>query len=408
MKQLQGKLEAWLDAKLITPQQYQAILSYEAQTHNVSDNKPWLFYGLLVLGASIIGIGLISLIAANWSTIPDTFKLMFDFLCLVSLAVIIFRVYQIPSSMGFETLVIIFLLLCLASIGLIAQIFHTSGQWYHALLFWAAISLPLALYSQRSFTPFLWSTLFLAAAIWSLHEFIAHVYQQHYDFAQHFVSTALLAPLLSATLMSFIARFKNLHYFNVSFHFWFLLTAILALITADLLHSVGEHELFTTALYVPAWGIAGLLSLGIALRQDYPLLNKLLLICILILLLLFYHPDLLFTGQMLYMESYYGAQTEYTANLFLADDIRAPFLSLLILFLYAFHAGTLGRKTIFNLLTFLIGLRFLVLYFQALGGLAATGIGLIISGTLIITIVYFWYRGKERLQTWVQGFQPKT
>ena len=57
----------------------------------------------------------------------------------------------------------------------------------------------------------------------------------------------------------------------------------------------------------------------------------------------------------------------------------------------------------FNWVTFLIGLRFVVLYFQAVGGLAATGVGLILSGLLIIGVAWAWHSWRERLRQWTKG-----
>ncbi len=89
-------------------------------------------------------------------------------------------------------------------------------------------------------------------------------------------------------------------------------------------------------------------------------------------------------------------------SLWQADDIRAPIFTLAILFLYAIHAGNSNNQRAFNLATFLIGLRFVILYFQAMGGLAATGIGLIVSGLLIMSVTWIWYKGRERIRQWTQ------
>lgn len=66
------------------------------------------------------------------------------------------------------------------------------------------------------------------------------------------------------------------------------------------------------------------------------------------------------------------------------------------------HVGNQGLTTSFNIMTLLIGIRFIILYFQALGGLAATGFGLIISGALLIAIAWAWQQYRKRLQQWTQ------
>ncbi len=48
----------------------------------------------------------------------------------------------------------------------------------------------------------------------------------------------------------------------------------------------------------------------------------------------------------------------------------------------------------------LIGIRFVFLYFQALGGLATTGVGLIISGIVIISLCILWNKYRKHLGLW--------
>jgi len=54
---------------------------------------------------------------------------------------------------------------------------------------------------------------------------------------------------------------------------------------------------------------------------------------------------------------------------------------------------------LFNLCINLIGLRFLIIYFQVFGSLATTGIGLIISGLIIIGAVVGWMAFKKYIAT---------
>ena len=70
------KLNQWLQAGLITPAQHANILSFEAEQRQHSNG--WL-YSFMILGAAIIGLGIISLIAANWANIPESVKLGANF-----------------------------------------------------------------------------------------------------------------------------------------------------------------------------------------------------------------------------------------------------------------------------------------------------------------------------------------
>ncbi|MGB5599744.1 MAG: DUF2157 domain-containing protein [Thiothrix litoralis] len=392
------KLNQWLQAGLITPAQHANILSFEAERRQNANG--WL-YSFMILGAAIIGLGVISLIAANWAHIADSTKLGVDFALLSVLAGGIFWQYpQRRHGVWFEVLLVSLMLLCLASIGLISQIFHISGQWYHALLFWAAITFLLSLFARSLFTRFFWVTLLLQGLVWSLVDFTTpDIWQQW----KTLPAVLLLAPLLSATLYYATFPVKTLRGFSTSLYFWFQITAMIALAMIDIARSGGEMTEYQLAWFVPAYMAAGLLALGILLHREYRWLNRLLLLGALGLLLLYFHPDRLFSGQSRY--SLFGSQAQATVSFWQADDIRAPLLTLAILFLYALHSGNSGRQHTFNLVTFLIGLRFVILYFQAMGGLAATGVGLIVSGSLIIGMTWLWYKSRDRLRAWTTGLQ---
>lgn len=393
------KLNKWLEAGLITPAQHQAILAFENGQPSQRANR-WL-YSFMILGAAIIGLGLISLIAANWANIADGIKLGVDFGLLALLATGIYLQYpRRQEGVWFEILIVGFMLLCLATIGLITQIYHISGRWYHALLFWAAITFLLSLFARNLFTRFFWVTLFLHGAIWSIVALTTNGFSNRLD---ELPSVLLLAPLFSALLHYAATHYKPLNGFSSSLFFWFQMTAIIALAFVDIARSGGEMNDYRAAWYLPAYIAAGILATGILLSKEYRLLNKLLLLGALGSLLLYYHPDLLFTGEQRY--TLFGSATHDGVSFWQADDIRAPLLTLAILFLYAVHSGNTGHQRTFNLVTFLIGLRFVILYFQAMGGLAATGVGLIISGSLIIGIAWLWYQGRDRLRNWTKGLQ---
>lgn len=396
MSLTQRKLEHWQQSGLLSPDQVAAILAFEAE-HPQQSN--WWLYSFMILGTAIIGLGIISLIAANWANIPDSIKLGADFALLATLAGGIY--WQYPNrrnGVWFEVLLVGFMLLCLASIGLIAQIYHISGKWYHALLFWSAITSLLSLFARNLFTRFFWVTLFLYGIVWSTIALASHDFSHRMEALP---SALLLTPLLAALLYYLAMHVKPLHGYANSLFFWFQLSAIVALVFVDIARSGGEMNDYRTIWYLPAYAAAALLGVGILLHKEYRLLNRLLLLGALGLLLLYYHPDLLFSGAQRY--TLFGASTHADVSFWQADDIRAPLLTLLILFLYAVHAGNTGHQRAFNLVTFLIGLRFVILYFQAMGGLAATGIGLIVSGSLIISLAWLWYKGRDRLRQWTKG-----
>lgn len=392
MTLIEKKLQVWEQQGLITGDQYEAILAFE---QGKQQNNNWWLYSLFMLGSAIIGLGIISLIAANWAQIPDGLKLSVNFSLLAMLAIAIFWYQRRDQQLVTDSLITAFIILCLASIGLIAQIYHINGRWYHAILLWSVISLPIVLFARHLMVHFLWVSLFINAAIWSSVDLAGGNLRST---LRELPAVLLLAPLLSATLYLLARRVAILHKTSSSFFFWFQISALIALIAIDLMRSGADTQVFDWHWYLPAWLTAALLIALILLRHAYKSLNKSLLIAAILLLVLYYEPSILFTGQTRYTFS--ALDSVARASIWSADDIRAPVLTILILFLYAIHAGNSGYHRTFNLITFLIGLRFVVLYFQAMGGLAATGVGLILSGLMIIGIAWFWYSSRDRLQNW--------
>ncbi|CAA6817023.1 MAG: Predicted membrane protein [uncultured Thiotrichaceae bacterium] len=399
MTGLEKKLLTWLDQGLINQEQLTAIGQYERRTGK-SNSSHWWLYSLLILGSSIISLGIISLIAANWANIPDLVKLGTAFGLLSLLAATTLWQAETDSDYLYDALLTAFIILCLAVIGLIAQVFHLNGHWYNALLLWSAITLPVVLFAHQLFAYFLWSTLFIHAATWGAIALSSGSFSGNN--AAQLPALFLLAPLLAAGGYVLTRLSQHLKLFRSSFFFWFQISGLVSLIFIDIIRSGGEMRSFELDWYIPAYIVAAILMTMIASNPAYRPLNKGLLISIILLLLLYFHPFILFDGETRYSFNALQAPGE-TVNFWTADDIRAPFLTILILFLYATHAGNIGHHRTFNAMTFLIGLRFVILYFQAMGGLAATGVGLILSGLMIIGIAWFWHKSRKRLQHWSEG-----
>lgn len=76
--------------------------------------------------------------------------------------------------------------------------------------------------------------------------------------------------------------------------------------------------------------------------------------------------------------------------------------SILILAPYCLYLASTKQRVLFQFFIVIIGLRFMVLYFQALGGLATTGFGLIVSGILVIATAAGWNKNKNEIATWAE------
>lgn len=382
---LSKKLDIWLEHRLIDKQQYQRILAFEGEQ---SSGSHWFLYGFLILGAVTTGIGVISLIANNWAAIPATVKLGIDFLLLIAIALGIYRLHTSDHSVWFEVLLVAFQVLVLASIGLISQIYHVQGEIYTALLVWSVITFWVSLYARQYFSPFLWVSLFMIGLSWSVLDWQVTLLEgRHWWSVDRPLNLLFVFTVFTSLLLSHLALKLQRYNFASSFQLWFLVSGLASLIYADLLYWAMQWESTPDALMIPAYLVAMGFMLHTYLRKTLPLYNRLLIIIASVLFLLLFRPEwLLLTG----------------SDDSLLKELFAPVLIISILLLYALHVGSMGRKTLFNITTFLIGVRFLVVYFEVIGDLAMTGIGLIISGLAIIAVTYGWYRSRDALHAWVK------
>jgi hypothetical protein len=68
----------------------------------------------------------------------------------------------------------------------------------------------------------------------------------------------------------------------------------------------------------------------------------------------------------------------------------------------AIYSASLKLHRLFQFFLVAVGIRFFVLYLQALGGLATTGFGLIITGLIIIAMVVAWNKFRRELNAWAE------
>ena len=74
--------------------------------------------------------------------------------------------------------------------------------------------------------------------------------------------------------------------------------------------------------------------------------------------------------------------------------------TVVLLFLSAIYMANLQYKKLFESFVILIFLRFFLIFVEAFGGLMQTGIGLIVSGAVILALVYL---GIKKDQSFVNG-----
>lgn len=376
MFKLEKALKEWVAQGFLNPEQAQQITHYE----NTRPGSSWVLTGLLILGTVVIGTGVVSLIAANWYQIPPFMKLSLDFALLLGLAWGVIQAANSTKTVLYEILLLAFLLLCLASIGLIAQIYNIGGEFYQALLLWSGITFGIAIVARHVFVPFVWVAGLLVGLVFTALESPTF----HPLFYGNDAAVFMAVPLFCFAFIVFIRSLSEQSVLVDALRSWTLVTGLIALIVAESTGFVDKRHLNDIVSYLPGYFFAIIVIVGVLANKQYRNSQKVLLLLVLaVYLLLFRLPLLDIHSKVIY-----------------------AIFTLAILAMIAIFMASLRKQRLFQWFLFFMGVRFVLLYFQALGGLVTTGIGLIVSGVFIIALAVLWQKYRKPLaismERWMQ------
>lgn len=387
---LTKKLAGWQQQNLITASQAEAILAYEQKCR-----KPMFMYSFLALAVFCIGLGIISLISANWQLIPGGVKLFFDFVFLIVLAVAAYRFARNEKTLWFETAIVLYAVMILASIGLIAQIYQIQPDGYKAYFVWSLLTAPLLFYTQKLVLPIVWFPVFTASTIDLLTHIswidrILGIVERSFPFA---------ISITGILVLSFVYRLLAIHFRTrlaavvKALKFWLVFDIVVLVLMMDFgagnpfvsgmfgrMHSAGSYvsSIVISLLVVTVAGFG-----YFSHKYNYSRL----LTCILAILL--------------------GFSFIYTSLPHNTDvlDIWGFLLSMSALSCLCAYALIKGRHKLLNLATGLMALRFFIVYIQVFGSLLTTGIGLIVSGFVFLGIICLWKR--LHIEKFIDVREPK-
>lgn len=137
---IDGKLSAWQRAGLLDAQTVAAIRAYEAE-----NARPLVLWAAIGLGALAVGLGLVSVVAANWEDIPGRLRLAVHFLALAGLAALLWRLGRDlagEASWAEEAALFVFGVLGLTFFGHVGQVYQTSAPLWQPLAAWLVLFAP--------------------------------------------------------------------------------------------------------------------------------------------------------------------------------------------------------------------------------------------------------------------------
>lgn len=145
---LSQELPVLVDKGIISAECAEQIKAYYQLPRPAEENRRAVIFALL--GATLVGLGIILLIGHNWSTFTPLVRLLWSMGLLVAAQVVAgYAFYQKPHSLAWREGSSILLFLAIgASISLIGQTYHLTDAMDNFILVWLLLTLPIAYIMQ--------------------------------------------------------------------------------------------------------------------------------------------------------------------------------------------------------------------------------------------------------------------
>ncbi|MEZ4752333.1 MAG: DUF2157 domain-containing protein [Bdellovibrionota bacterium] len=381
MLPIRKKLDQWVEAGLLQPDQAHAIAEHE----NADPRKNWTILGIAGLGIIAFVSGMISLIAGNWDTISVTSKIVAYFMIQLGFGALFFSARDHQGDAR-EISLSCFNFFFLCGIFLIRQIYGLAWEPWQVFLFWIVLIFPPTLLARNRHTYHLWVGGFYATLV-------NYLFYIRMESPQWLPATFMAA--VGIVYLGFavgIWRFNlfrlpdGLRHAWVSWSVGLLVFGITPIANAlwyqDSVRSVLE-KLPSFALYTAIPWIACIVAVtSLALsRPRYQIWFRNSTTALLVLVSFFLCTPLLFS---------------------IGEQKALGCLGFILVWGAAAAAAGFNRwKRLFDLATLVIAVRFIMVYLESFHADAKTGVGLMISGTLIFSVAFVWHRYRGKVENWL-------
>lgn len=272
---LQKSLPELIKAGILSSEKAEEIRQYYSQQKSSSTNR--LIIVFAILGAILVGLGIILIIAHNWDELSRSTKTVFAFLPMVIGQLIAgFVILRKRQSIAWREGASVFLVFAVgASISLVSQIYHIPGSISSFLLTWMVLCMPLIYLMNSSIT----SLMVIIGATYYACDLV-------YWSGQHDTSVGYWL-LMAAVFPHYYKLFRNKPYGNfMLLHNWFISLSF----TICLGTIATENDYFMFMAYLNLFGLfhivgnSRLLSDWSVVRNAYRALGSVGTIVILLIL----------------------------------------------------------------------------------------------------------------------------
>jgi len=376
---LRRRIAEWIQRGIISEEIAEKILAFEASR----ESKAWIGFGIAGVGITALITGFISIVAANWESLSDGTKIVGYFVAQSLLGALL--VWGMKKRFFWrEVFINLFGLFFWAGIALVGQVYNIDEPAWRSLSFWLVLALPAALIANSRLLPSLWC----ATALADVFSWAFEGASSGEDIMRRSSIAASLPMLMTA--LFFWSKGRNLlqEEFRAAL-LRFGLLAILAVSTpmADMLWSSGGgHYIYKTGitrhLSIP-WAAAALAAIAALAARESVKQLKIATATLIVAAMAYLTLPLMIPALDHLLE---------TQRMFLGA------LGFIVVWSIAAASAALAdRKRLYDVATFVIACRFIVAYFQVFGSLTTTGVGLVISGAVILAIGAFWDRLRRKV-----------
>ncbi|MEO1648230.1 MAG: DUF2157 domain-containing protein [Pseudomonadota bacterium] len=367
------KIDAWHEAGLIDAQTRTNLLAYEAE-----HARPLALWSVFGIGALAIGLGVVSVVAANWEEVPGQVRLGIHFALLAGLLfAVIWREDRLTqaSPWAVEAMVCVAAALGLTFFGHLGQVYQTSSPLWKPLAMWLALFGPVLLLCGRSW---LAATFVIGGAIYAVWEY--HFTSTQFLFGEArqsvpyvWLGALIAAPVLFGPLGAF-ARNRSIRP-----DFWRRLEQL------ALGYAVGGASIMTVMASLGAFDDEdlGILLAGSLAMQTAIGVGAGALVAWARRSMSGLMSGAIFAG---------AGLTLLLARAVNNVDIAAAALFMALWAGIAAASLKSGWRAVFQLSVAVIAVRLIVLSFELASDLLLSGFGLILSGLLILGIAWGAYR----------------
>tara|TARA_R110002033_G_scaffold42421_3_gene83363 strand:- start:12115 stop:13269 length:1155 start_codon:yes stop_codon:yes gene_type:complete len=362
-------LDIWLDAGLIDADTARRIREYEAER-----SRPLGLWSLIGLGALAIGLGIVSLVAANWEEIPGMVRLVVHLLLIAGISG---GIYLLQPQKGFLGLylkdVLLFILAVLGAtfFGHLGQVYQTSSPLWQLMAIWLILFSPLLLLVGRGWLiSLLWIVALLGTGIahWGWYA------QQGGDLPSTYIAVITSLPVFALLLGMSLRNLSGREAFWTQVGQFALASFVTGVSVKLIADGVTIGGLFGSA--GQAGEIAGL-QLGLWSAAA----------------LLGYRLNRTATGISIAAILVAAALTSFVSSIAQSTEALGN-ATLFIIFWAAIGWSAIysAWRNVFQVVVAIIALRLIFLSFELASDLLSSGLGLILAGIITIAIAIVAYR----------------